>query len=59
MVQRPPMTLTATVLDAPDWVTLRPPGGAAGLSFQTETAYAHAVAAGGAGRVRTPGWRAP
>jgi catechol 2,3-dioxygenase-like lactoylglutathione lyase family enzyme len=58
----PQMTLTATVLDAPDardlagfyrrllgwtigqdepdWVTLRPPGGGAGLSFQTETAYA-------------------
>ena len=26
--------------DEPDWVTLRPPGGGAGLSFQTETAYA-------------------
>jgi predicted enzyme related to lactoylglutathione lyase len=25
--------------DEPDWVTLRPPGGEAGLSFQTETAY--------------------
>jgi hypothetical protein len=24
----------------PGWVTLRPPGGGAGLSFQTETAYA-------------------
>jgi catechol 2,3-dioxygenase-like lactoylglutathione lyase family enzyme len=58
----PQMTLTATVLDAPDardlagfyrrllgwtigqdepdWVTLRPPGGGAGLSFQAETAYA-------------------
>jgi predicted enzyme related to lactoylglutathione lyase len=57
----PPMTLAATVLDAPDarqlagfyqrllgwpttqdgpdWVTLRPPGGGAGLSFQTEGAY--------------------
>ena len=55
------MTLTATVLDAPDprrltafyqrllgwaigqdepdWVTLRPPDGGPGLSFQTETAY--------------------
>jgi catechol 2,3-dioxygenase-like lactoylglutathione lyase family enzyme len=55
------MTLTATVLDAPDarelaafyqrllgwqvgtdeqhWVTLRAPGGGAGLSFQTESAY--------------------
>jgi catechol 2,3-dioxygenase-like lactoylglutathione lyase family enzyme len=58
---RPTLTLTATVLDAPDaraladfyrrllgwpigqdeqdWVTLRPPGGGAGLSFQTEAAY--------------------
>jgi catechol 2,3-dioxygenase-like lactoylglutathione lyase family enzyme len=26
--------------DEPDWVTLRPPGGGAGLSFQTEKAYA-------------------
>jgi catechol 2,3-dioxygenase-like lactoylglutathione lyase family enzyme len=25
--------------DEPDWATLRPPGGGAGLSFQTETAY--------------------
>jgi catechol 2,3-dioxygenase-like lactoylglutathione lyase family enzyme len=25
--------------DEPDWVTLRPPGGGAGLSFQTETGY--------------------
>ncbi|RPI22397.1 MAG: VOC family protein, partial [Actinobacteria bacterium] len=25
--------------DEPDWVTLRPPAGGAGLSFQTETAY--------------------
>ncbi len=61
MKQRPVMTLTATVLDAPDanaladfyhrllgwpvgtnepgWVTLRPPDGGAGLSFQTEDAY--------------------
>jgi catechol 2,3-dioxygenase-like lactoylglutathione lyase family enzyme len=61
MADRPRMTLTATVLDAPDprelaafyqrllgwnvgtdepgWVTLRPPGGGAGLSFQTESAY--------------------
>lgn len=61
MSSRPRMTLTATVLDAPDaselaafyqrllgwtigrdegdWVTLRPPGGGAGLSFQTEKAY--------------------
>jgi catechol 2,3-dioxygenase-like lactoylglutathione lyase family enzyme len=61
MAARPMLTLTATVLDAPDaraladfyhrllgwpigrdepdWVTLRPPGGGAGLSFQTEPAY--------------------
>ena len=61
MVNRPRMTLTATVLDAPDareladfyrrllgwtvvadepdWVKLNPPGGGAGLSFQTEKAY--------------------
>jgi catechol 2,3-dioxygenase-like lactoylglutathione lyase family enzyme len=61
MATRPPMKLTATVLDAPDareladfyhrlldwpigrdepdWVTLRPPEGGPGLSFQTETAY--------------------
>jgi catechol 2,3-dioxygenase-like lactoylglutathione lyase family enzyme len=61
MVSRPGMTLTATVLDAPDareladfyrrllgwtvvadepdWVKLNPPGGGAGLSFQTEKAY--------------------
>jgi predicted enzyme related to lactoylglutathione lyase len=25
--------------DEPDWVTLRPPGGGIGLSFQTENAY--------------------
>ena len=58
MTQRPAVTLTAAVLDAPDpralagfyqqllgwprgrdepdWVTLRPPGGGAGLSFQAE-----------------------
>jgi predicted enzyme related to lactoylglutathione lyase len=58
----PSLTLTATVLDAPDardlagfyqrllgwqirdeeqdWVTLRAPGGGAGLSFQTEKVYA-------------------
>jgi catechol 2,3-dioxygenase-like lactoylglutathione lyase family enzyme len=62
MTRTPRLTLTATVLDAPDarelarfyqrllgwpigsdepdWVTLRPPGGGAGLSFQTESAYA-------------------
>ena len=61
MASRPRMTLTATVLDAPDareladfyrrllgwtavidepdWVRLAPPGGGAGLSFQTEKAY--------------------
>jgi catechol 2,3-dioxygenase-like lactoylglutathione lyase family enzyme len=61
VAQRPAVTLTATVLDAPDaralagfyqrllgwpigrdepdWVTLRPPGGGAGLSFQTEGTY--------------------
>jgi catechol 2,3-dioxygenase-like lactoylglutathione lyase family enzyme len=61
MAARPMLTLTATVLEAPDaraladfyhrllgwpigrdepdWVTLRPPGGGAGLSFQTEAAY--------------------
>lgn len=60
-MQGPPMTLTATVLDAPDpralarfyqqllgwpivddapdWVTLRPPGGGPGLSFQREELY--------------------
>jgi predicted enzyme related to lactoylglutathione lyase len=58
VTQRPAVTLTAAVLDAPDpralagfyqqllgwprgrdepdWVTLRPPGGGAGLSFQAE-----------------------
>ena len=58
---RPALTLTATVLDAPDpralarfyqqlfgwpvvddypgWVTLRPPGGGPGLSFQLEEHY--------------------
>ena len=61
MTQRPAVSLTATVLDAPDpralagfyqqllgwplgrdepdWVTLRPPGGGAGLSFQAEPAH--------------------
>jgi len=61
VTRTPRLTLTATVLDAPDprelaafyqrllgwtigrdepdWVTLRPPDGGAGLSFQTETAY--------------------
>jgi catechol 2,3-dioxygenase-like lactoylglutathione lyase family enzyme len=60
-VDRPTMTLAATVLDAPDpralarfyqqlfgwpvvdddpeWVTLRPPGGGPGLSFQLEELY--------------------
>ncbi|GGO10024.1 glyoxalase [Microbispora rosea subsp. aerata] len=61
MADKPRMTLTATVLSAPDaralaafyqrllgwairqeepgWVTLRAPGGGAGLSFQTDPAY--------------------
>jgi catechol 2,3-dioxygenase-like lactoylglutathione lyase family enzyme len=61
MARQPRLTLTATVLGAPDarelaefyrrllgwplgadepgWVTLRPPGGGAGLSFQTEPDY--------------------
>jgi predicted enzyme related to lactoylglutathione lyase len=61
VAQRPVVSLTATVLDAPDpralagfyqqllewplgrdepdWVTLRPPHGGAGLSFQTERAH--------------------
>jgi catechol 2,3-dioxygenase-like lactoylglutathione lyase family enzyme len=60
-VERPALTLSATVLDAPDpralaafyqqlfgwpvvsdypeWVTLRPPGGGPGLSFQLEELY--------------------
>jgi catechol 2,3-dioxygenase-like lactoylglutathione lyase family enzyme len=60
-MDQPKMTLTATVLDAPDprtlaafyrrllgwtvereepdWVRLSAPGGGAGLSFQTESAY--------------------
>ncbi len=29
--------------DEPDWVTLRPPGGGIGLSFQTETRYVRPV----------------
>ena len=65
------MTLTATVLDAPDanaladfyhrllgwpggtdepgWVTLRPPGGGPGLSFQAEEAYVRPVWPAGPG----------
>jgi len=61
-MEQPPMTLTATVLDAPDaqslarfyrrllgwtltadepgWAKLDSPRGGAGLSFQTESAYA-------------------
>jgi catechol 2,3-dioxygenase-like lactoylglutathione lyase family enzyme len=35
--------------DEPDWVTLRPPGGGAGLSFQTERAYARPVWPAGPG----------
>ena len=60
-MQRPAISLTATVLDAPDpralarfyqkllgwpivddapdWATLRPPGGGPGLSFQLEALY--------------------
>lgn len=60
-MERPNLTLTATVLDTPDprglaefygallgweigtdephWVTLRPPEGGAGLSFQTERSH--------------------
>src|SRR5688500_20401635 len=60
-MERPALTLSATVLDAPDpralaafyhhlfgwpavqddptWVTLRPPGGGPGLSFQLEELY--------------------
>ncbi|MHA6619478.1 VOC family protein [Pseudonocardia sp. DLS-67] len=60
-MERPALTLSATVLDAPDpralaafyrqlfgwpavqedpeWVTLRPPGGGPGLSFQFEELY--------------------
>jgi catechol 2,3-dioxygenase-like lactoylglutathione lyase family enzyme len=67
----PPMSLTATVLDAPDprelaafyqrltgwpigkdepeWVTLRPPGGGPGLSFQREDAYVPPVWPAGSG----------
>jgi catechol 2,3-dioxygenase-like lactoylglutathione lyase family enzyme len=33
----------------PDWVTLRPPGGGAGLSFQTESAYVRPVWPAGPG----------
>jgi catechol 2,3-dioxygenase-like lactoylglutathione lyase family enzyme len=35
--------------DEPDWVTLRPPGGGAGLSFQTEGAFARPTWPAGAG----------
>ncbi len=35
--------------DEPDWVTLRPPAGGAGLSFQTESAYVPPVWPAGAG----------
>jgi catechol 2,3-dioxygenase-like lactoylglutathione lyase family enzyme len=67
----PRLSLTATVLDAPDarelaafyrrllgwelgqnepdWVTLKPPGGGAGLSFQTESAYVRPTWPAGAG----------
>jgi catechol 2,3-dioxygenase-like lactoylglutathione lyase family enzyme len=33
----------------PDWVTLRPPGGGTGLSFQTESAYVRPVWPAGPG----------
>ena len=71
MPEPPRLSLTATVLDAPDarelaafyqrllgwpigtdepdWVTLRPPGGGAGLSFQTERAYVRPVWPAGPG----------
>ena len=35
--------------DESDWVTLRPPGGGAGLSFQTEPAYVRPVWPAGPG----------
>jgi catechol 2,3-dioxygenase-like lactoylglutathione lyase family enzyme len=35
--------------DQPDWVTLRPPDGGAGLSFQTETGYVAPTWPAGAG----------
>lgn len=71
MTDRPRMSLTAAVLDAPDapalagfyerllgwpvgsaepdWMTLRPPGGGAGLSFQTEPEYVRPVWPAGPG----------
>ncbi|GLW24176.1 VOC family protein [Microbispora triticiradicis] len=70
----PRMTLSATVLDAPDarelaafyqrmlgwtidsdepgWVTMHPPGGGAGLSFQTEKEYVRPVWPAGPGDQR-------
>jgi len=64
-MERPALSLSATVLDAPDpralaafyqqlfgwpivddhpaWVTLRPPGGGPGLSFQLEELYERPV----------------
>jgi catechol 2,3-dioxygenase-like lactoylglutathione lyase family enzyme len=70
-MERPKMTVTATVLgapdarvlaefylgllgwpkgaDEPDWVTLRPPGGGAGLSFQTEEIHVPPVWPAGPG----------
>ena len=38
--------------DEPDWVTLRPPDGGAGLSFQTEPAYVRPVWPAGPGDPR-------
>jgi|ERR1700761_1997978 len=70
-MERPKLTVTATVLgapdarvlgefyrkllgwpkgaDEPDWVTLRPPDGGAGLSFQTEDAHVPPVWPAGPG----------
>jgi catechol 2,3-dioxygenase-like lactoylglutathione lyase family enzyme len=71
VTERPRMTITGVVLDAPDpralasfyrrllgweigaeepdWVTLRPPDGGPGLSFQTEDAYVRPVWPAGPG----------
>jgi catechol 2,3-dioxygenase-like lactoylglutathione lyase family enzyme len=70
-VDRPVMSVTSIVLDAPDanelgafyrrllgweigtdepgWMTLRAPGGGAGLAFQTESQYVRPVWPAGAG----------
>jgi catechol 2,3-dioxygenase-like lactoylglutathione lyase family enzyme len=39
----------ATGADEPGWVTLRPPGGGTGLSFQTETSHVRPVWPAGPG----------